>query len=94
MAGHRIDEEQRLLRMNFLHDILKFFHQGLVDLEAARRIENQNIIVIVVGFLLGLLRDFNRRNLGSEGEEVHPDLIGDLMELINRGRTVNVKGSQ
>ena len=44
LTGHRIDNEQNFMRLNFSLDIAKLLHEGFIYLQAACRIDDNDII--------------------------------------------------
>ena len=63
LAGHRVDHQQDLIRMDRLFDPLKLLHQHLVDVQTAGGIEDNEIVAVVLRVPEGRLGNLNRIGL-------------------------------
>ncbi len=90
LARCGVHEKQNLIGMDLVIDVLKFFHEAFIDLQAARGIENQDIDSAFPSLLLSGFSDFHGV-FGSHGEEFDAKLVSKLMKLVNGGWTIDVK---
>ena len=51
LAGHRIDHEQYLARLDLIADVLKLLHQLLVNVQTACRIEEHKVVAVLFRML-------------------------------------------
>ena len=92
LAGRGIHEEQSLGRMDFMIDAAKLFHETFVDLETARGVENEDVIPFREGFLLRFFSDVDGVLVFPERKERSGSFPDDGFELLDRARTIDVKG--
>ena len=93
LTGHRVDDEQDLVRVNFIFDILQLLHQLFVDVQAAGGVEDNDVVAVVFGMLDRVFGDLHRAD-GSHLKDGGVHLCADHLQLLNRGRTVDVAGDQ
>ncbi|MNT04711.1 hypothetical protein D3C72_1393010 [compost metagenome] len=67
-------------------------HHGLVDAQAARRIQDQHVIVMAAGMVHRAARDVFGLLAGVGRQEVHAHLRRHALQLVNSGRAVDVGG--
>ena len=72
-----------------LLDADQLVHQGIVDLQAACGIENDDVIAVVTGICHGLFGD-KLGLFGTHRENGDVDLLADDLQLLDSGRTVDV----
>ena len=93
LTGHRINDEHDLIRLCFCLDIFQLIHELFVDMQTARRIENDDIVVVILRVFHALHGDIDRVDL-TEIKDRDLRLSADDLELVDRGRTVNVTGDE
>ncbi len=89
LAGHRVEHEQDVGRLRLVTDARELLHQLLVDLQAARRVDDHRVepfgaraLETAAGRLDGVLR------VGPEHR--HLNLPAELLELVDRGGALEV----
>ena len=87
---HRIDHEQGFNRVQRGVQVLDFFHQGFVNGQAAGRINQQHVEVVLLGVVERSTRDIQRLLVGRAGEPLGARLLGHSLELLDGGRAVHV----
>ena len=77
------------MRLNLCLDAFELIHQLLVDMQAARCIEQHIVITLILGKFNRLTRNFHRvcRALFKHG---HTRFFANHLELLDRRRAVNV----
>src|ERR1019366_875792 len=98
LSGHRVGDEENLLRIEDLLQRLHLFHQELVDVQASGGIDDQHVATVADGVAAGFLHqtldvggvgfaDFTFVKVGLDG-------LGDDFELLARGGTIDVNRDQ
>ena len=90
LAGHRVDDEQRLDRIHRAVQRLDLGHHRFVDAGAARGVDNQHVDVRLARIVDRGLHDRFGLLVGAGREEQHVDLLRQRLQLFDRGRTVDV----
>src|SRR4051794_1801341 len=90
LAGHRIDDEQDRVRADSAADVLELLHQALVDVEAAGRVHDQDVLALLLGAVQRPPRDVHRVAVGPLLVDVGAGLAADLDELVHGRRAVDV----
>ena len=70
LAGQGVGDQQDFMRSGGGLDLGHFHHQRLVDMGAARGVEQHDVIALQARGLLGALRDLHRRLAGNDGQRV------------------------
>ena len=65
--------------MNFVVDAAEFLHEAFIDLQTARGIQNQDIVMFFQGFFLGLDGDIHRIDLVPKREEIRTRFANDSL---------------
>ena len=78
------------MRFHRLFDSDQFVHEFLIDLQASRGIDDQNIIPPAFRFFFGLERDILRDLVAAVGKDRNIDRLADDFELIDRRRSVDI----
>ena len=78
LSGHRIDDEQNLVRLHGHAHALEFLHKLVVDVQTACRVENHDIEAFRARLLHRAATDANR---GVHGLAVFGALVGFTIEL-------------
>ncbi len=90
LSGHRIDDEQDLIRLHRIADLLQFIHQFFIDMQASSRIDDHIVKMVLLGMFNGLRRDLNRVRLAKR-EHRHLDLFAQDLQLFDRSRAVDIR---
>ena len=88
LAGHRIDDEERVVRRDGFRDQPDLFHQRFVNGKAAGGINNDHVASEASCFSDGVASYFNRS--GCLAINGHVDLPAKGTELFDGGRTLEV----
>jgi len=92
LAEHGIHHEQGLDGLHRGVEGLDLRHHGLVDGQAAGRIHQHYVVVVLAGVIHGGQSDVHRRVGGFRREEVHPRLLRDSLQLGDGRRPIDVGG--
>ena len=65
LAGHRVDDEQHVVRLDPLADPGQLGHQLLVDVEAAGGVDDQRVAALLAGALERPVGDLDRVGVGA-----------------------------
>ena len=93
LTDHRVDHEQDLGRLDRSLDVLQLGHERLVDVQAACRIEEDDVVAVFLRVLDAGLRDLDRIAL-PHLEDGDIELRADGLELFDGGGTVHVAGHE
>ncbi len=74
LALHRVDDEQRLDRLDRRMQRGDLLHHRVVDREAARGVDDQHVVVVLARPVERRLDDRDRRLVGRRREEIDADL--------------------
>ena len=94
LAGHGIDDEERLGRGHRPRDADELVHHRLVDVEAAGRVEDQDVHAARLGGLQPRPGDLERRRADGAGVDLDADLVAELHELVDGRRPIDVRRDQ
>jgi len=94
LAGHGVQDEQLLVHGHHLVDLVQLPQQRLVDVQAAGGVDDQDVAAVVAGPPLTELDDLGGVLAFAVGVHRHADLTGEGLELVDGGRTVDVRGHQ
>ena len=94
LAGHRVDDEQDVGRAHDLADAHELLHELLVDVQAARRVDDEHVLAVLLGAVERPAGDVDRVAVGALLVDVDAHLAADLDELIDRGGAVHVAGGE
>ena len=83
LAGHRVGDQQRLVRADLAGDRLELVHQLVVDLQAAGGVDDDEGQPVLLGVLDRGLRQLGRL-LGRLVEHGHVDLLAERLQLRRR----------
>ena len=89
LTGHRVDGQQDFARMDGFADSVKLFHQRLVDVQTARRIQNHHVALMLTGVFNRFLRRLDRI-LRAVFIDRHADLTADDLQLLDGRRTIDI----
>jgi hypothetical protein len=92
LARHRIDDEQDAVRRDRLLDRRQLGHQLLVDVQAARGVDDQDVLALLRRPLPRPRGDFDGVGIGAALVDVGAGLRADLDELLDGRGTVDVAG--
>ncbi len=93
LAHHGVHDEEDVGRARAQLDLLQFVHQRLVHGEAAGRVEEDDVAVLLLGEAHGALADAGgiAGVLGVDGDI---EALAQHLELLDGGRAVDVGGHQ
>ena len=91
LPGQAVDDEQGFGRRGAARHRLHLVHQLLVDVEAARGVEHQDVEALKLGRLHRALRDFDRPLTRDDRQGRDVDLLAEDGELFLRGGAIDVE---
>ena len=91
LTGHRVNNEQYLIRLNLSLYILKLVHQVFIYMQTACGIKDNNVKTVVLCVFYRLFRYLHGICL-SHLEYMSINRGTDYLQLIDSGRTVNIAG--
>ena len=94
LSRHGVRDQEPFLRGDALARLAEFFHQGLVDLKAARRVHNDRVRPCRPARGQACIGDGDGVVAGCRLVDPNPELFAEDFELLNGGRTVNVGGDE
>ena len=93
LAGHGVQHQHDLVGLHRRLDVFQLVHQGFVDVEAARGVQQNHVVAVLPGVLDGGGGDLHRVGRAHlEHRDAHLRADGD--ELLDGGGTVDVAGGQ
>ena len=92
LTGHGVDHEQRFDRVDRGVQRLDLAHHLFVDVQTTGGIDDDHINKLKLCFFNSRLRDVDRLLAQVGREERHADVVGQGFQLLDRRRTVNVRG--
>src|ERR671933_882649 len=90
LAGHRVDDEQDVVRLDRAAHLDELVHERRVDVQAAGGVDDEDVLAVHLGLVERPPRDVDRRAVGALLVDVGADLRAELDELVDRGRAVDV----
>src|SRR3954449_7340946 len=90
LAGHRVDDEQDVVRLDRPADVDELLHELGVDVQAAGGVDDQDVLAVHLRLVERPPRDVDRRAVGALLVDVGADLGAELDELVDGGRPVDV----
>ena len=94
LAGHGVDDEQRLDRLDRRVHGGDLGHQRLVDGEAAGGVEDDDVADLALGGLDALAGDLGDAGAGRGAEDRDVEALAERLELVGGGRAVRVGGDE
>ena len=88
LTGHRVDDEQRVVRLDRGVDRAQLVHQLGVDLETAGGVDDHDVATEPLRLRDRAARDVHR--IGRLGEERDLDAFREHAQLLDRGRALEV----
>ena len=89
LAGHRVEDEQDVVRLRLVADALELVHQLVVELEAARGVDDHRVELRCARALDAAARRLDRvGRVGAEDRDA--DLEAELLELVDRRGALEV----
>ena len=82
------------MRFHRLFDSDQFVHERLVDLQASRGIDDQNVVASALRFFFCLECDVLCDLVVAVGKDRNIDRLADDLELIDRRRSVDIAGRE
>ena len=93
LPGHRVEHEEHVRRLRLGGDALELLHELLVDVQPARGVEDHDVERFLASGLDAEPRRVNR--IGAvEREHGDLDLLAELLELVDRSRTLEIAGNE
>ena len=65
LAGHRVDDQQHVVRLRALLDVGELLHQVLVDVQPAGGVDDQHVAAVALGLVERPLGDVARVAVGA-----------------------------
>src|SRR4051812_27309466 len=90
LAGHRVDDEQDVVRLDRAADVDELLHELGVDVQAAGGVDDQDVLAVHLRLVERPPRDVDRRAVGALLVDVGADLGAELHELLDGGWAVDV----
>ena len=90
LALHRVDDEQRLDRLQRRMQVGDLFHQRFVDREAPGGVDEQHVEVVALRMVERGVGDRDRLIAGMGGEPLRAGLLCHRLQLLDRGGPVDV----
>ena len=90
LAGHRIDHEESLHRIESPVNRRHFRHHFLVDGEPAGRVDDQHIVKALLGVRKRTLRDCNGFLVRAARDKPGTGFCGQSLQLVDGSRTVDI----
>ncbi len=94
LPGHRVDDEEDVVRAGPLADLRQLGHQLLVDVETAGGVDDEHVAVLGLGLREGPLGDVYRIALGALLVDVGAGAPADGDELVDGRGPVDVAGRE
>ncbi len=94
LPGHGIDHKESLHSGNRGIDLTNLFHQFGVDVQAARRIDDEDVVHPPFRLIESGTRDVGRSILSAGGEKIRPHLFRKTLQLQDRCRPPDVRADQ
>ena len=92
LAGHRVHDQQHDVRLDALLDVRQLLHQRLVDVQAAGRVDDQDVLAVALGLVERPAGDVHRVLVDALLVDGRARLGADLDQLLDGGRAVDVAG--
>src|SRR3954463_7916238 len=90
LAGHRVDHEQDVVRLDRRADVDELLHELRVDVQAAGGVDDEDVLAVHLRLVERPARDVDGRAVGSLLVDVGADLRAELDELVDGGGAVDV----
>ena len=91
MARETVRDQQRLVRLGDVAHLFGLAHQLVIDVEAARRVEHDDVKAAEPSRLDGARCDLLRRLPFDDRQRIDPDLLAQDLQLLLRGRAARVE---
>ena len=94
LSRHGIHHQQDLMGLDTRLDIPKLLHELLIDLQTARRIDDDHIVGMGHGIRNRFPGDGHRIGSLLHGEDGNPKLLAEHLKLLDGRRTIDVRCHQ
>ncbi len=94
LAGHRVDDEERLGGLERRAQVGDLRHQRGIDGEAAGGVDDDGVANLLAGGFQAGFGDGEDRGAGGGAEDGHVQRLAEGLELIRGGRPVRVRGDE
>ncbi len=91
LTGHGVDHEQGFNRVDRSVQRLDLAHHLFVDVQTTGGVDDDHVDEFQFGFFNSRIGDVDRLLAQVGREERHADVVGQGFQLLDRGRTVNVR---
>ena len=92
LTGHRVDDEQHVVRLGALLDLGELLHQVLVHVQTPARVDDQDVAAVLLGLVERPFGDVDGIAAGALLVHVRARLAPDLDELIDGRGPIDVAG--
>ena len=90
LAGHRVDDEQHMVRLERLAHAPQLVHQRLIDVQAPARIDDQHVAALAARARERPLGDLHRVVVGAPLVRLRARALAEDHELLDRRRALGV----
>ncbi len=94
LTRHGVDHEQRLVGLDGLLQVGNLVHHLLIDGQTAGGIDDDHVIVFLLGLADGVLGNLHHVLVAVLGIDIDAHRLGHDLQLLNGGRTIDVAGHQ
>ena len=88
LTGHRVDDEERVVRLHGRRDLAHLLHHLVVDGETTGGVDDDDVAADASRLGNAAARDRDR--IGRLAEDGHVDLAAEGAQLLDRGRALQV----
>src|SRR4029453_14639465 len=89
-----VEDEEDVVRLELLADRRELVHELLVDVQPARGVDDEDVAALPTRLVEALLRDLGRVLRRAVEVDRNLDLLAELLELVDRGRPLEVRGDK
>ncbi len=93
LAGHGVDDEEHVVRLHGVADAHQLAHELLVDVQAARRVDDRHVAVLA-GVLDSVAGDVDGVAVGAGCVHGHVDALAQRLQLVDGRGTIDVGGDE
>ena len=94
LAGHRVDDEQRLDRPDGRGDRRDLLHEDLVDAQATGGVDDDDVTDLAAGGIHATTGDVDDGRSGRRAVDRDVERPAERLELVHGGRSVRVGGDE
>ena len=93
LAGQRVGDEQRLVRLGQPLDLGDFGHEAFIDMLAAGGVEDHRVVAADAGRRDRALGDVDRALAEDDRQRGDAGLLAEHFQLLHGGRAVDVRAT-